>query len=330
MLQTKPFLWTLAGIGIALCFWIAWPFLGDILTAATLAAALAPVQTKFRKRFHSRSTASLLTLFLFVAAVVVPATFTAIFVSGELRQIITGASTDFAWLDPFVARFGFTGADIRAQLESLVMSNGRTLLQTAANVAVGIGGGIVSIFLTLFALYFFLRDGNVWLRGIGRWAPLEPAQKSQLADVASQTILANVYGVFAVALAQGLLALFGFWLGGVPSPVLWAVVTAFFSLIPILGSAVVWVPAVVFLFAKGHNGAAVFLLAWSAGVVSWADNIVRPYVISGTVQINPVLILFSLLGGVKAFGVIGLFVGPVVVALTGAVFQILQEHSKAE
>ena len=224
--QTRPFLWTLAAIGVALCFWIAWPFLGDILTAATLAAALAPVQTKFRKRFPSRSTASLLTLLLFIAAVVVPAIFTALFVSGEVRQIITGASADFAWLDPFVARFGFTGADIRAQLESLVMTNGRTLLQTAANVAVGIGGGIVSIFLTLFALYFFLRDGHFWLRGIGRWAPLETAQKARLADVASQTIFANVYGVFAVALAQGLLALIGFWLAGVPSPVLWAVVTA--------------------------------------------------------------------------------------------------------
>ena len=330
MPQTRPFLWTLAAIGVALCFWIAWPFLGDILTAATLAAALAPVQTKFRKRFSSRSTASLLTLLLFIAAVVVPAIFTALFVSGEVRQIITGASADFAWLDFFVARFGFTGADIRAQLESLVMTNGRTLLQTAANVAVGIGGGIVSIFLTLFALYFFLRDGHFWLRGIGRWAPLETAQKARLADVASQTIFANVYGVFAVALAQGLLALIGFWLAGVPSPVLWAVVTAFFSLIPILGSGVVWVPAVVFLFAKGQNGAAVFLLAWSAGLVAWADNIVRPYVISGAVQISPVLILFSLLGGVQAFGVIGLFVGPVVVALTGAVFRILQEHSKTD
>jgi predicted PurR-regulated permease PerM len=328
--QTRPFLWTLAGIGVALCFWIAWPFLGDILTAATLAAALAPLQNRIRQRFPSRSTASMLTLLLFVSAVVVPVTFTAVFVSGEVRQIITGAPTDFEWLDPIVQRFGITGAEIRTRLESLVVTNGRTLLQTAANLAVGIGGGIVSIFLTLFALYFFLRDGHIWLRGIGRWAPLESVQKSRLADVATQTIHANVYGVFAVALAQGVLALAGFWLAGVPSPALWAVVTAFFSLIPILGSGVVWVPAVVFLFAKGQNGSALFLLAWSAGVVSWADNIVRPYVISGTVQINPVLILFSLLGGAQAFGVIGLFVGPVVVALTGAVFQILHEHQKSD
>jgi predicted PurR-regulated permease PerM len=330
MAQTRPFLWTLAGVGVALCFWIAWPFLGDILTAATLAAALAPLQTRIRKRFPSRSASSLLTLLLFITAVVVPATFTAILVSGEIRQILTAAPTDFAWLDPYVGRFGITGAEIRTRLESLVLTNGRTVLQTAANIAVGIGGGIVSVFLTLFALYYFLRDGHVWLRGIGRWAPLEAAQKLRLADVATQTIHANVYGVFAVAIAQGLLALIGFWFAGVPSPVLWAVVTAFFSLIPILGSGVVWVPAVGYLLAKGQNGAAVFLLAWSAGLVAWADNIVRPYVISGAVQINPVLILFSLLGGAQAFGVIGLFVGPVVVALTGAVFQILQEQQKSD
>jgi predicted PurR-regulated permease PerM len=321
---SRPFLWTLAGAGLLLCGWIAWPFLGAILTAATLAVALTPLQAFLQRKLSSRSWAAFLTVFIFVAAVVVPAVFVAMAVTGDLRSLLTGA-TDLSWLDPLLARFGTNGSEAAMLLQDQLLASGRVLLGTAASVAAGIGGGIASAFITLFTLYYFLRDGHIWLRQIVTWAPLERDQRERLLTVAHQTILANVYGVLAVSLAQGTLALCGFWLAGVPSPVLWAVATAFFSLIPVIGSGAIWVPAVLFLFAKGKTGAAIFLAIWSGGLVAWADNVVRPYVISEAVSISPLLILFSLLGGVQAFGLVGLFVGPVVVALTGAVLRILRE-----
>jgi len=326
---SRPFLWTLAALGVLVCGWIAWPFLGSILTAATLAVALAPLAAALRRRVNSRSWAAFLTVLVFVAAVVVPAVFVAVAVTGDVRSLLSGAA-DLAWLDPLAQRLGYTGTDVWELVREQVMASGRVLLGTAASVAAGIGGGIASAFIVLFTLYYFLRDGHVWLREIVAWAPLERAQRERLLSVAHQTILANVYGVLAVALAQGSLALAGYWLAGVPSPVLWAVVTGFFSLIPVVGSGVVWVPAVLFLWAKGKTGAAIFLILWSGGLVAWADNVVRPYVISEKVSISPLLILFSLLGGVQAFGLVGLFVGPVVVALTGAVLRILREPVAAK
>jgi predicted PurR-regulated permease PerM len=96
-------------------------------------------------------------------------------------------------------------------------------------------------------------------------------------------------------------------------------------MIPLAGSALVWLPAVLYLFSQGRTGAAIFLAAWSAALVASADNWIRPYVISEQVRIHPLLIFFSLLGGAQAFGVIGLFVGPVIVALTGALLRIARE-----
>lgn len=321
---SRPFLWSLAALGVLLCAWIAWPFLSAILTAATLAVALAPLQTWIRRRVASRSWAAFATLLLFVAAVVLPAVFVSLAVSRDVRALLAGA-LDVTWLDPLLRRFGWTGEEAWAQVQDQVLASGRALLGTAATVAAGIGGGIASAFITLFTLYYFLRDGHAWLRDAVSWAPIEREGRERLLQVAQQTILANVYGVLAVSLAQGTLALAGFWIAGLPSPVLWAVLTGFFSLVPVVGSGLVWAPAVIFLFAKGKTGAAAFLLIWSGGLVAWADNVVRPYVISEAVSISPLLILFSLLGGVQAFGLVGLFIGPVVVALTGAVLRILRE-----
>lgn len=323
-MQSRRFLWLLAASGVVLCGWIAWPFLGSILTAATLAVALGPLERRISRHLRSRSLSSFLTVLIFVAAVVVPAVLVALAVTDDVKRLMAGAG-DLAWLDRWVSRFGWTGDSVRAKVQEQLLTSGRSLLGTAAQVAAGIGGGIVSAFITLFALYYFLREGQVWLREITSWAPLERSQREGLLEVIHQTILANVYGVFAVSFAQGSLALCGFWLAGVPSPVLWAVVTGFFSLIPVIGSGAVWVPAVLFLLAQGHSGSAIFLAIWSGGLVAWADNVVRPYVISEKVQISPLLILFSLLGGVQAFGLVGLFVGPVVVALTGAILRILRE-----
>jgi predicted PurR-regulated permease PerM len=328
----RTFLWILAGLGVLLCGWIAWPFLSAILMAATLAVALGPLQARLARAIASRSGAALATVLIFVAAAVLPAVFIAMAVTDDVRGLYSNAA-DLSWLnpwlDPWLARFGFSSAEAWARLQEQALASSRALVGTAASVAAGIGGGIATALITLFTLFYFLRDGHIWLREIVQWAPLERTQRERLLSIAHQTVLANVYGVLAVALAQGGLALVGYWLTGVPSGMLWAVVTSFFSLIPVVGSAAVWAPAVLYLWAKGKVGAAVFLAVWCGVLVSWSDNVVRPYVISESVSISPLLILFSLLGGMQAFGLVGLFIGPVAVALTGAVFRMLREANGA-
>ena len=155
--------------------------------------------------------------------------------------------------------------------------------------------------------------------------PLNRSQLERLFTGISNSIVANVYGCLAVGAAQGSLASLAFWTLGLPSPVLWGMVTALFSLIPIVGSAAVWGPAVIVLLISGHWWKGLILLAWGAGVVGQVDTVVRPYVISGRAKLHTLLVFFALLGGVQAFGVMGLFVGPVVLSVAIVVLEMLRE-----
>jgi len=155
--------------------------------------------------------------------------------------------------------------------------------------------------------------------------PLNASQVERLVTGISNSIVANVYGCLAVGVAQESLASLAFWVLSLPSPVLRGVVTALFSLIPIIGSAAVWGPAVIILVIGGHWWKGLILLGWGAGVVAQVDSLVRPYVISERAKLHTLLVFFALLGGVKAFGVMGLFVGPVVLSITLVVLEMLWE-----
>jgi predicted PurR-regulated permease PerM len=135
-----------------------------------------------------------------------------------------------------------------------------------------------------------------------------------------------MYGVVAVAFAQGTLGAIGYFIAGLPSVMLWSLATAVFSMIPLAGAASVWAVASIYLIAIGNWGKAIFMLAWGAGIISTADNVVRPLVLSGRVKLHTLLIFFSLLGGVKAFGIVGLFVGPIIVSVAMALLKILEEE----
>jgi len=134
-------------------------------------------------------------------------------------------------------------------------------------------------------------------------------------------VTANVYGMLAVALAQGSLAGLGYWLVGLHAPVLWAMVTALFSMVPLIGTSIVWVPAVFLLIAVGDYSRAAVLGVWSAALVGMADNMVRPQVIGQRTNASPLLVFFALLGGAKLFGLAGLFIGPVALSVTAVLLK---------
>jgi predicted PurR-regulated permease PerM len=174
-------------------------------------------------------------------------------------------------------------------------------------------------------LFFFLRDGDQIMATAVRLIPIAPGRRSELVDHVAAVTRAVVFGSLLTALVQGLLVGIGFALVGLPSPVVFGAVAAAASLIPYIGTALIWVPAAAVLFLQGRWVAALFLTAWSVAVVSSADNVVRPLFISGRAQISTLPVFLGLIGGLSAFGPIGLVVGPVVVALTRALLRFAEE-----
>lgn len=335
------FLLLLTAATLYLSFVIAQPFLTPIITATILAVAIYPLFRRISRYLRNPSVAALVGTLLVVIAIVVPAVLlvnklahetTALYGWLNERQSVEGGWSQYlgTLVDPplqWVAeRTGLSQQQLRQAALGRLQNLSTTLLNWAKSMAVNIGGTTVDTVIMLLTLFFLLRDGE-WIRQrIGAVLPLESHRYDQLVDTVSASIAANMYGVLAVAVAQGILGAIGYAIAGLPSVVLWSLATAIFSMIPLAGAAAVWVTACVYLGAIGDWGRAIFMAIWGAAVVSTADNIVRPLVLSEKVKLHTLLIFFSLLGGVKAFGIIGLFVGPIIVSVTMALLKMLEDE----
>ncbi|MBS1213828.1 MAG: conserved hypothetical integral rane protein [Proteobacteria bacterium] len=242
-------------------------------------------------------------------------------------------------LPQFLTRIPYVGSELSSRLEpfedlrALLKERVVPWLQQFSGNLFAILGDVgylaAKLALTLLTVFFFSRDGREVI--------------SQLRDVlhdvigerqehyfrtVEATVKAVVYGIVLTAIAQGAIAGFGYWATGIKAPILLAIVTMFFALIP-FGTPLIWVSASLWLLANGHHWQAVSLALWGSLVVSWVDNIIRPLVISGATRIPFLLVFFGVLGGLARFGLIGLFLGPVVLAITLAVWrEWLEQHTR--
>ena len=195
------------------------------------------------------------------------------------------------------------------------------LASLGGTVVVGAVNVLTQFALTMFLLFFFLRDGKSMLAlGIGL-VPMAPARKVELAATLGGVTRAVVLGTLVTSLVQGSLVGIGFAIAGLPSPLVFGAVGAVASLIPIVGTALVWVPAAITLVAQGQTGWAIFLVLWSIILVAGSDNVIRPLIISGNSNASTLLVFVGLLGGISVFGFAGIFMGPLVLTLVATLLQ---------
>ncbi len=177
-----------------------------------------------------------------------------------------------------------------------------------------------------FSLFFLFRDGEGFYRTLRDLIPMEPEHKDEIFRRFYETVSAVVQGMVTTAVAQGVLAGIGFWAVGMPFSFFLACASAFFSLLPLGGAAAVWVPCVIYLAASGLWGRAVILLAYGAVIVSGTDNILKPLIIGGRTKLPTLFLFFGILGGLKAYGFLGIFLGPVVLATILVFVNIYKEE----
>jgi predicted PurR-regulated permease PerM len=190
-------------------------------------------------------------------------------------------------------------------------------------------GFVLGAVVLLFALYFILRDGKSLKRQLVNLSPLPDRQDEQIFSKLNSAVHSVVWGSLAVGLIQGVLTGIGFAIFGVPSPALWGSVAVVAALVPGIGTALVLIPGVVYLFATGSAGMAIGLLIWGAIAVGLIDNFLGPLLINRGVKIHQFLILLSVLGGLSFFGPIGFIAGPLVLSLLFALLEIYKENLKS-
>jgi predicted PurR-regulated permease PerM len=327
--------------------WIASPFYGAILWGLVAAIVFAPVNDRLVLRMPNRkNSAAGLTLLLIIAIVIAPAAIIGSLLIDEAvstYSLIQSREIDFgkllqdvqnglpAWMTSVLERFGLGDIDAVQKKLSTFISTG---LKMVAGQAVDVGQGafsfVMGLGIMLYLSYFLLRDGRQLSRRIGEAVPLHPDQRRDLFEKFTTVIRATIKGSIIVAAVQGMLGgmIFGFL--GIRGALLWAVVMGVLSLVPAVGTALIWAPVAIYLFATGAIWQGVVLVLFGVLVIGMVDNVLRPVLVGKDTRMPDYVVLVSTLGGISVMGINGFIVGPVIAAMFIAAWQIFTEQRLVE
>jgi predicted PurR-regulated permease PerM len=323
-----------AGVVVYLCLLILRPFFGVVAWSTVLAITCYPVHQRLLRRNGRVALSAAITSTLMVLALLVPLFFIGgvavnqlLALRGSLRQAFLdpdGISRRVtAALAPLTQRLGLdAGAFVAwasAHTSEWVAGAGQYTMSAAA----GVGGAILSFALIAVATFLLLRHGETLIATILDLLPFERTRSEALLLRIRDVVHASLHGVVTIATLQGVLCGGMFWLLGIPAAALWGVVTVFASMVPFVGTAAVWVPGTVYLLATGAWPKAIALAVWGAAVVSSVDNVLRPRLVAGRVRLSGLAMFVAMLGGLQAFGALGIILGPVLFATAAAILDLL-------
>ena len=339
---TIIFLSALLLIVLVLAFVITRSFLKPIAFAIILAVVFYPLHERILRGNHGRSGSSaLMSTLLLILLFAVPGFIIAVLAANEALTaahylgrrsveeggfpslVLTLAKGPLSYISRWI---DISKYDLQAMISANAQKVSVWLVGFGANVLSGIARFVIDSLITFVVVFFLFRDGAQWAYRAGTLLPLSREQVARLYRNISDTIIANVYGILTVGVAQGVLVGVALRIIGMQSALLLGLATGFASIIPVVGSALVWAPVTIYLLATGSVGKGLFFLIYCVVIVSSVDNIIRPWVVGGRVELHPLVLLFFIFGGVEAFGFLGLFLGPVVASVLVAVFDILRKE----
>jgi predicted PurR-regulated permease PerM len=321
---------------IYLVFRIVEPFIVPLAWSAVLAIFFYPVHEWMMRRVPP-SRAALVSTLAVTLLLIVPALIVLVYTT---RQAIDAtAQLQDALTDPDKALRSHVVAWIRHLLPQAWQNTdfSQPLRQGAERIATFLASRLaglvknlftffVDLFIVIFALFFMFRDGDKMVRGVSHLLPFDDAIQQDMLRESRDLIFASVAVALVIAGLQGVLGGLAFTIGGISTPVFWAVLIAFFSLVPVVGSALIWVPGALFLGFSGHWGKAIAVVVICGAVAGLADNIVRPLLLRNRTRLNELLLFLGVLGGLQAFGLLGLVIGPTILAAAMGVFRVYMDH----
>jgi predicted PurR-regulated permease PerM len=323
---------------LTFCFIMLRPFAGSLFAGAALAVALYPFHRRMHQRITNQTVCAILSTAVACLAFLLPLTLIALTISKELESAYAalgpgtlngGATQALTAIQPVMDRIsswlGLGEGELQRMLMTRAQEAAGFLVRQFIGLPGAITGGVLKMVITLAALFFLLRDADRILDEVSSLLPWGRRRTEVLLEAAKDAIVASFYGIAIVGLAQGFLCGIGVWIAGLPSPALWGVAAAVVSIIPLFGSALVWIPGSIVLFAQGSYGRGIFLLIWGITIVGTVDNLIRPLVVNTRLSVHPLLLFAAMLGGVSAFGAMGILLGPVTLAVTAALLGMARE-----
>ncbi|MBL7054499.1 AI-2E family transporter [Candidatus Woesearchaeota archaeon] len=331
---------------LTLSFFMIMPFLTAILTSLILTYIFYPVYKKVNKKIKNKNLASFIVTILILVLIILPSFLILNTASKEARSLYEfSKETFFAGKECDIESKEMT-CQIKSRIEEF-LSIPQVKLQVASSVnkapnflveqllrfIFSIPKIVLNFFIIFFVVFFLLRDEKTFVDKIGNLLPLKKEQKKHIFKRFNDVAFAVIYGSIIVAIIQGTVAGIGYYFAGIRSPLIWALITMFFALVPLVGTAVVWLPASLVLIFSGYATSntllivkGVLLLLYGALIVSTIDNLLKPKIIGERAKVHPVIVLLGVLGGLSFFGFIGFIVGPIILGLAVAFIKIYEEE----
>jgi predicted PurR-regulated permease PerM len=330
-LEDRGFLWLLIAVSAAFAL-VLWPFAGAILWGTVLAILFAPLYRRLTPVLWRRRTlAALATLAIIVVMVIVPVTLLTVSLideasgvyerirSGELsfgaylRQVLEVLP---AWALGLLEHLGLTNAAaVQERLSAGLAKASQFFAVQAVNIGQNTLEFVVSLGVMLYLLFFLLRDGDALFARMRSAVPLRADHQRALFEKFAVVVRATVKGNIVIAILQGALGGVMFWLLGIHSPLLWAVLMAFLSLLPAVGAGLVWLPVALYFLATGALLKGAVLVAYGVLVIGLVDNLLRPVLVGKDTRMPDYVVLVSTLGGIAVFGLNGFVIGPLIAAM---------------
>ena len=334
---------------VVLSFFIS-SFISTLMIAGVIVTGIYPVHRLLNHKIHiPASLSALISLILVAAVIVAPLTALFFFIANQatdayatLSEKINQLSTTELHLIPKLLKTGLlekwinkisayapiSTADVISTAKDFVGTISAFILSNATTVLKNLSLFIIHLIVLLLAMFYFIRDGRHLAQKVNSLLPLSEVYRKELFRKLSSLSYAIIYGLFGAAIAQGFLVGAAFFVVGINNAAFWGSVAAILSPVPYIGTAIIWVPAVIALAVTKHYVASLFLLIWGIAVVGIADNIVKPYLIGASAALHPLFVLLVLLGGAFSFGLKGLIFGPFVLTLALAFLHIYELEYK--
>ncbi len=338
----------LAAAGVAyVCYRVLTPFLAAIAWAIILAVAFQrPWSWLERAMPRRRSLAAILLTLAIALIVLLPAgLFAGVLASqtidvanriaAKLSDMRVSSFSDFVALPKVAdalnrvqAKVGIAPQDFQKLAAGFVAKASGVAASVSGKLVLGVFDTVFTFVMVIFLLFFFFKDGRGMARALFELLPTDEAGRRQISD-SLQSMLGTIFrGSLLCALAQGLAGGLGWWIAGLPSPTLAGAAMAVLSLLPVGGTAIIWLPGSIYLWAADHRGNAVFLLLWGVVVASFlADNVLRPLLIGHSEELSTLVVFLGVFGGLAAFGLLGVFIGPVVLALATTLLAVMRREA---
>ena len=319
---------------------IIWPFVSAIIVGAILVTVTFPLFRRVRARLRGSDTWAAIAMLLGITFVlIVPAVIVGLLLVQQAQSLLPHLQSietqqlmqklDLAnrllWVKRFVPSFDPSTLSAQKLILPVVQKIPGWVAANGGAVIGSVAGMVVGFFLVLLSAFFFYVEGEAILDEMAILSPLPERYDREFASKFKDVIDATFRGQVMTSLAQGIATGVGLAIAGVPAAAFWGAVATILSLLPMLGAAVVWLPAAIYLFIIGNTGHGIFLALWGVLVVSTIDNIVRPWAMKGGAQLPAIPLLFAVLGGMQAFGFIGLVIGPLVFSLLMSIIDIYKQ-----